>query len=61
MGGIVVVVAVVSLVLVNGLLQKSGKTEGAIAPDITLSTRAGDFRLFEQRGNVVVLFYSFPG
>ena len=56
-----VLAVVVSVVLASGLLQGAGKAEGDIAPDITLATTEGDFRLSEQRGSVVVLYYSFPG
>ena len=52
---------VASIVLASGLLQKSGQTNGDLAPDITLATTEGNFHMSEQRGNVVVLYYSFPG
>ncbi len=62
MGGLVFVLAVVvSVVLASGLLQGSGQAKGDLAPDITLATTEGDFRISEQRGSVVVLYYSFPG
>jgi len=34
---------------------------GEPAPDVTLNTANGEFRLFEQRGKVLVLYFSFPG
>ena len=52
---------VASIIMTSGLLQKSGQTNGDLAPDITLATMEGDFHMSEQRGNVVVLYYSFPG
>ena len=62
MGGLFFVLAVVvSVVLVSGLLQGSGQAKGDLAPDITLATTEGDFRISEQLGDVVVLYYSFPG
>ena len=62
MGGLVsILVVLVSVVLAGGLLQGCGQAKGDIAPDITLATTEGDFRISEQRGSVVVLYYSFPG
>jgi hypothetical protein len=52
---------VVSVLLARGLLQWSGSAKVDIAPDITLATTEGDYRISEQRGSVVVLYYSFPG
>jgi len=34
---------------------------GEPAPDITLKTENGDFRLADQKGKVLVLYFSFPG
>jgi len=34
---------------------------GQIVPDFTLPTIDGSFTLSDHRGDVVVLFYSFPG
>ena len=34
---------------------------GEAAPDITLTTLNGDFRLSENRGEVLLLYFSFPG
>ncbi len=31
------------------------------APDVTLNTLNGEFRLSQQRGKVLVLYFSFPG
>lgn len=31
------------------------------APDMTLATLSGDFQLSENRGEVLVLYFSFPG
>ncbi len=48
---------------VSGLLTGSGteSTEKEPAPDIVLTTAAGNFQLSEHRGMVVVLYFSFPG
>lgn len=37
------------------------KAAGEAAPDITLGTEKGGFRLSEQKGKVLVLYFSFPG
>jgi hypothetical protein len=34
---------------------------GEPAPDITLKTENGDVRVADQKGKVVVLYFSFPG
>lgn len=34
---------------------------GKTAPDVTLNTANGEFRLSEQRGKVLLLYFSFPG
>ncbi len=31
------------------------------APDMTLATLSGDFQLSENQGEVLVLYFSFPG
>lgn len=43
--------------------SRLGSQEAAaeLAPDITLTTLQGDYRLSEQRGEVVVLYFSFVG
>ncbi|MFQ5860301.1 MAG: hypothetical protein ACE5IG_01965 [Dehalococcoidia bacterium] len=43
-----------------GLLGGS-TASGEPAPDVTLATADGPFQLSEQRGDVVVLYFSFPG
>ncbi|MFQ5852500.1 MAG: hypothetical protein ACE5JU_18215 [Candidatus Binatia bacterium] len=34
---------------------------GEPAPDVTLNTANGEFRLSQQRGKVLLLYFSFPG
>ena len=46
-------------ILATDLLVGAGS--GEPAPDVTLKTASGDLRLSEQRGKVVVLYFSFPG
>lgn len=45
----------------GGTPQSSGAVDRPSAPDITVATTAGDYRLSQQRGKVVVLYFSFPG
>ncbi len=48
----------------SGLLTSSGTEPTAsyeLAPDIVVATAAGSFQLSDQRGKVVVLYFSFPG
>jgi len=35
--------------------------EEATAPDVALATFQGEFRLSQHRGEVIVLYFSFPG
>ena len=35
--------------------------DGERAPDLVLSTTTGELRLSEQRGKVLLLYFSFPG
>ena len=60
-GLLLVLAVVVSVVLVSGLLRGSGLAKHILAPDITVATTEGDFSISEQRGSVIVLYYSFPG
>ena len=59
--GFALAVDSVSVLLASGLLQGAEKAEGDLAPAITLTTTEGDFRISEQQGKVVVLYYSFAG
>lgn len=51
------------LVISNPLPTASSNQSTAIepAPDITLLTNQGDYRLSERRGEVVALYFSFVG
>lgn len=46
--------------LPTAVLAGSGAI-GRPAPDITVLTADGEFRLSQERGKVVVLYFSFPG
>ncbi len=51
------------LVISNPLPSSSKNVQVAAepAPDITLMTKQGDYRLSEQKGEVVALYFSFVG
>ncbi|MFQ5851900.1 MAG: hypothetical protein ACE5JU_15120 [Candidatus Binatia bacterium] len=59
-----------SLVLIMGIMAYSlfasdlhggSGPAGEPAPDVTLNTVDGEFRLSQQRGKVLLLYFSFPG
>ncbi len=56
-------VLVAWLVISNPLPSTSASVQVAAepAPDITLMTKQGDYRLSEQKGEVVALYFSFVG
>ncbi|OGA45479.1 MAG: hypothetical protein A3G24_10515 [Betaproteobacteria bacterium RIFCSPLOWO2_12_FULL_62_13] len=39
----------------------AASTAGEAVPNVTLSTSNGDFRLSQQKGRVLILFFTFPG
>ena len=41
--------------------RESGPGSANPAPDMTLATLSGDFQLSENQGEVLVLYFSFPG
>jgi len=54
------IIGLVGLVALTGSLGGVWAA-GEPAPDITLKTENGDFRVADQKGKVVVLYFSFPG
>ena len=42
-------------------VRESGLVSANPAPDMTLATLSGDFQLSENQGEVLVLYFSFPG
>ena len=59
-----------SLVLIAGIvayglfvtdLLGGSRAAAEPAPDVTLNTANGEFRLSQQKGKVLLLYFSFPG
>ncbi len=57
----VFIVVIVTQHLIASDLLGSSAAVGRPAPDVTLNTTNGGFRLSEQRGKVLVFYFSFPG
>lgn len=58
-GGLVLFVG--WLVYSNPLPVGQQQTSAEPAPDVTLTTAMGDYRLSDQKGDLVVLYFSFVG
>ncbi len=61
--GLVLVMVVSGLFAATSRLgsPEGGSVSAELAADITLATEAGDFQLSDLRGQVVLLYFSFPG
>ncbi len=61
--GLVLVIAISGLFAATIWLgsPEGGSLSAEPAADITLATEAGDFQLSDLRGQVVLLYFSFPG
>ncbi len=61
--GLVLVIVVSGLFAATSWLgsPEGGSVSAEPAADITLATEAGDFQLSDLRGQVVLLYFSFPG
>ena len=59
-GGAAGVVALL-VVLTPALSGPEPATDGGLAPDVLLATADGAFGLSDQRGEVSLLYFSFPG
>ena len=53
----------ISSLFAGGIFTDLGEDSASSksAPDITLATATGSFQLSEHQGEVVVLYFSFPG
>lgn len=60
-GGAVCILGLFGYVLFAAGWLGGSQAAADLAPDLTFSTPNGEFRLSEQRGKVVVLYFSFPG
>ncbi|MBI4197776.1 MAG: hypothetical protein HY533_01535 [Chloroflexi bacterium] len=55
--------AAIAILFVLSLSLSGSKTSepGIAAPDVMLATLDGELQLSEQKGNVLLLYFSFPG
>ncbi|MFB3120951.1 MAG: hypothetical protein ACE10H_02020 [Candidatus Binatia bacterium] len=60
-GGLLFIVGLVAYGLFVTDLLGGSRAAGEPAPDVTLNTANGEFRLSQQRGKVLLLYFSFPG
>ncbi len=59
-GGVAAAIAIL-VVLSTSLSGSKTSDPGIAAPDVTLATLDGEFQLSDQQGNVLLLYFSFPG
>ena len=59
-GGVAAAIAIL-VVLSTSLSGSKTSDPGIAAPDVTLETLDGEFQLSAQQGNVLLLYFSFPG
>lgn len=60
-GCLVFIVGVLAYGLFITNVGGAAQAAGVPAPDVSVSTPNGEFRLSQQRGKVLVLYFSFPG
>jgi len=53
--------AILAFSLFAGHLVGNSRAAAEPAPDVTLKTANGEFSLSQQRGKVLLLYFSFPG
>ena len=58
---LIFIVGLVAYGLFASDLLSGSRAAGEPAPAITLNTADGEFRLSQQRGKVLLLYFSFPG
>lgn len=61
LAGALFILVVIGVSLFSTGLLGSQEAVAEQAPDLALATLQGDFRLSQERGNVVVLYFSFVG
>ncbi len=60
-GSLVLIAAIVAYGFFATDLLGGSRAAGEPAPDVTLNTVDGEFRLSQHRGKVLLLYFSFPG
>ncbi len=60
-GSLVLIAGIVAYGLFATDLLGGSRAAGEPAPDVTLNTVDGEFRLSQHRGKVLLLYFSFPG
>ncbi len=58
---LIFIVGILATSLFAGHMVGNSRASAEPAPDITLNTADGEFRLSQQRGKVLLLYFSFPG
>ncbi|MFQ5812190.1 MAG: hypothetical protein ACE5I2_03215 [Anaerolineae bacterium] len=61
LAGALFILVVIGVSLFSTGLLGSQEASAELAPDLTLATLEGNFRLSQERGNVAVLYFSFVG
>lgn len=60
-GGLAFIVGLLAYGLFATGAGGAAQASGEPAPDVSLGTANGEFRLSQNRGKVLVLYFSFPG
>ncbi len=60
-GSLVFIAAIVAYGLFATDLLGGSRAAGEPPPEVTLNTVDGEFRLSQERGKVLLLYFSFPG
>ena len=61
LAGAIALIGLVGYGVFKGVPGTAARSAGEAAPDVTLNTANGDFRLSQKKGRVLVLFFTFPG
>ena len=60
-GGVLFIAGIMAYGLFITDLLGGSRAAGEPAPDVAVNTAMGEFRLSQQRGKVLLLYFSFPG